>query len=247
MERVWTMACQKGSNAVVIGYDEGSIMIKLGREEPAMSMDSNGKIIWAKHAEIQQANIKSVQESDMKDGERIPLTIKDMGPSEIYPQTIAHNPNGRFVVVCGDGEYIVYTAMALRNKTFGQALDFVWSNDSAVYAIRENSSMVKIFKNFKETKSFKPDFGAEAIFGGQLLGVRTVSSLSFYDWDSTKLVRRIEILPKHVIWNEGGELVCIATEESFFILKYSSEALENAGEPTDDGIIFSFNNCLFNQ
>ncbi|CAD5116337.1 DgyrCDS5237 [Dimorphilus gyrociliatus] len=240
MERVWTMACQRGSNAVVIGYDEGSIMIKLGREEPAMSMDANGKIIWAKHAEIQQANIKSVQGSDMKDGERIPLTIKDMGPSEIYPQTIAHNPNGRFVVVCGDGEYIVYTAMALRNKTFGQALDFVWSNDSTVYAIRESSSMVKIFKNFKETKNFKPDFGAEAIFGGQLLGVKTVSSLSFYDWDSTNLVRRIEIMPKHVIWNEGGELVCIATEESFYILKFCTEALENGAEPTDDGVEEAF-------
>lgn len=29
------------------------------------------------------------------------------------------------------------------------------------YAIRESSSLVKIFKNFKEKKSFKPDFGAE--------------------------------------------------------------------------------------
>lgn len=29
------------------------------------------------------------------------------------------------------------------------------------YAIRESNSVVKIFKNFKEKKSFKPDFGAE--------------------------------------------------------------------------------------
>lgn len=35
-------------------------MIKLGREEPAMSMDSSGKIIWAKHSEIQQANLKAL-------------------------------------------------------------------------------------------------------------------------------------------------------------------------------------------
>jgi len=67
----------------------------------------------------------------------------------------------RFVVVCGDGEYIVYTAMALRNKSFGQAQEFVWSHDSSQYAIREGSSTVQIFKNFKEQKSFKPDFGAE--------------------------------------------------------------------------------------
>jgi coatomer subunit beta' len=32
---------------------------------------------------------------------------------------------GRFVVVCGDGEYNIYTAMALRNKSFGSVQEFV--------------------------------------------------------------------------------------------------------------------------
>lgn len=95
------------------------------------------------------------------------------------------------------------------------------------YAIRESNSVVKIFKNFKEKKSFKPDFGAESecylfmthfenlcngseylsvislcpfkgIYGGFLLGVRSVNGLAFYDWDNTELIRRIEIQPKHV-------------------------------------------------
>jgi len=44
----------------VIGYDEGTIMVKIGREEPVASMDNSGKIIWAKHNEIQTVNIKSV-------------------------------------------------------------------------------------------------------------------------------------------------------------------------------------------
>ncbi len=29
------------------------------------------------------------------------------------------------------------------------------------YAITEGNSMVKMFKNFKQKKAFKPDFGAE--------------------------------------------------------------------------------------
>lgn len=45
---------------VVIGYDEGTIMVKIGREEPVASMDNSGKIIWAKHNEIQTVNIRSV-------------------------------------------------------------------------------------------------------------------------------------------------------------------------------------------
>lgn len=140
-------------------------------------MDTNGKIIWAKHSEIQQANLKAMGDAEIKDGERLPLAVKDMGSCEIYPQTIQHNPNGRyaythtrpfdcfspprnrqtrapqmlafgsqirwiynnlfvfvctrFVVVCGDGEYIIYTAMALRNKSFGSAQEFVWAHDSS--------------------------------------------------------------------------------------------------------------------
>jgi coatomer subunit beta' len=60
LERVWTIGYIKGSNRVAIGYDEGTIMIKIGREEPVASMDGSGKIIWAKHNEIQTVNVKAV-------------------------------------------------------------------------------------------------------------------------------------------------------------------------------------------
>ncbi|PNF39618.1 Coatomer subunit beta' [Cryptotermes secundus] len=247
LERVWTIACMRGSNSVALGYDEGSIMVKVGREEPAVSMDaSGGKIIWARHSEVQQANLKAMGEgAEIKDGERLPLAVKDMGSCDIYPQTIAHNPNGRFVVVCGDGEYIIYTAMVLRNKAYGSAQEFVWAQDSSEYATREGNSTVKVFKNFKEKKAFKPEFGAEGIFGGFLLGVRSGTGLAFYDWETLELVRRIDIQPRHVFWSESGELVCLATEESYFILRYDSSVVARAQETkeglTEDGIEEAFN------
>lgn len=52
--------CYYTLHRIVIGYDEGTIMVKIGREEPVASMDNSGKIIWAKHNEIQTVNIKSV-------------------------------------------------------------------------------------------------------------------------------------------------------------------------------------------
>lgn len=70
------------------------------------------------------------EEIETKDGERLVLPVKELGSCEVYPQTLKHNPNGRFVVVCGDGEYIIYTALAWRNKSFGSALEFVWASDS---------------------------------------------------------------------------------------------------------------------
>ncbi len=59
MERVWAICYLRGSNDVGLGYDEGTIVIKLGREEPAVSMDNTGKIVWARHNEIQTTNVKS--------------------------------------------------------------------------------------------------------------------------------------------------------------------------------------------
>ncbi|XP_074594925.1 coatomer subunit beta' [Brevipalpus obovatus] len=246
LERVWTIACLKGSNSVAIGFDEGSIIISLGREEPAMSMDGSGKIVFARHSELQQANLKALGDSEeVKDGYVLPLNIKEMGSCEIYPQTISHNSNGRFVVVCGDGEYIIYTALSLRNKSFGSALEFVWALDSSEYAVRESNTTVKLFKNFKEKSSFKPDYGADGIFGGHLLGVKSLAGLAFYEWDSLEIIRRIEIQPKNVFWADNGDLVAIATEDSFFILRYRPENVMRAKESreeliTEDGIDDAF-------
>ncbi|XP_046850429.1 coatomer subunit beta'-like [Xenia sp. Carnegie-2017] len=243
LERVWTISMMKGSNNVALGYDEGSMIVKLGREEPAMSMDSNGKIIFAKHSEISQANLKNLADYEIKDGEKIPLAIKDMGSCEIFPQTLCHNPNGRFVVACGDGEYIIYTAMALRNKSFGNAMEFIWASDSSEYAIRDGNK-ISIYKNFKERKSFKPDYGAENIFGGNLIGVRSTAGLSFYDWENIELIRRIDITAKSVHWSDSGELCAIAADDTIYILKYNpdkvQEAMENKDEISEDGVEDAF-------
>ncbi|KAF6163025.1 hypothetical protein GIB67_021174 [Kingdonia uniflora] len=80
-------------------------------------MDSSGKIIWAKHNEIQTVNIRSVgADFEAIDGERLPLAVKELGSCDLYLQSLRHNPNGKFVVICGDGEYIIYTALAWRNR-----------------------------------------------------------------------------------------------------------------------------------
>ncbi len=62
-----------------------------------MSMDpSSGKIVWAKHCEIQQVNLKQLaNDQQLQDGEKVPLNVKELGSCEIYPQTLSHSPNGR--------------------------------------------------------------------------------------------------------------------------------------------------------
>lgn len=48
-----------------------------------------------------------------------------------------------------------------------------------------------------------------------MLGVRSVSGLAFYDWDSTELIRRIEITPKNVSYYTSGNKV---VEGTMFLL-----------------------------
>nr|CAG8554296.1 10880_t:CDS:10 [Entrophospora candida] len=241
LERVWTVAYQKGNNSVAFGYDDGAVCIKLGREQPAVSMDNSGKIIWAKHNEIQTANIKA--DDNFKDGERLPLPVKDLGSCEVYPQTLQHSPNGRFVVVCGDGEYIIYTALAWRNKGFGNGLEFVWALDSN----EESTTKIKLYKNFKERpNALKLNFSAEGIFGGTLLGVKSSSFLNLHDWETGLLVRRIAIVPKNVnvYWSDIGDLVTIACEDSFYVLRFNRQAyqqfIEDGNEVGEEGVEQAF-------
>lgn len=200
LERAWCIAYQRGRQEIAMGFDDGAVVIKMGREEPAASMDGSGKLIWSRHTEILSTVVKP-SDATLKDGSPMTLPSKDLGNCEIYPQLLSHSPNGRFVAVCGDGEYILYTALAWRNKAFGKALDFAWGSkaNGNDYAIRESSHTVKLFKNFKEKNdSLNFGFDADGLTGGILLGVKGQGGISFFDWETNALVRRIEVDPQNV-------------------------------------------------
>lgn len=223
MERVWSMAALPSSNKIAIGYDDGTVMIRIGQEEPVVSMDSSGKIIWARNHEIQFVNVLRIGKKNLSDGEILPVAPDDLGSVEFYPNVVQHNKNGQLVAACGDGEYTIYTALKLKNKTFGQALDFVWSDRSDVYATREASSKVKIFHEFKEFKTVRPNSTPTMIFGGHLLGMRSNEFIDFYDWNNGHIIRRIEVVPKQVYWSESGSLVALVCDDNYYVLLYNEE------------------------
>ncbi|VAI45381.1 unnamed protein product [Triticum turgidum subsp. durum] len=223
LERVWALGYMKGSRRIVIGYDEGTIMIKIGREVPVASMDNSGKIIWAKHNEIQTVNIKTVGAgNEIADGERLPLAVKELGSCDLYPQT----------------------ALAWRNRSFGSALEFAWSSDGE-YAVRESTSRIKIYsKNFQERKSIRPTFSVERVFGGVLLAMCTNDFICFYDWADCRLIRRIDVNVKNLYWADSGDLVTVASDTSFYILKYNrdvvSSHLDGGGSVGEEGVEDAF-------
>ncbi|KAJ2633508.1 Coatomer subunit beta' [Coemansia sp. RSA 1290] len=248
MNRVWAIGYSQHSKTVALGHEDGVMVLSLGRDDPAVSMDATGRIIWARHNEIRSANIKASMDAGLADGERMSLAVKDMGSCDMYPHGLRHSPNGRFVVVCGDGEYIIYTALAWRNKSFGSGQEVVWAQNSNEYAVRESESSIHLFRNFKERPHAPSSalanlgYAAQEIFGGSLLGVRSSSgTLTLYDWESELIVRRIDVEARAVHWNEGGELFAVTTDDSFFVLRFNRDAFQahvqqTGGQTGDEGI-----------
>jgi coatomer subunit beta' len=250
MERAWALAASPESNKLVIGFDEGCVCIELGSDDPVASMDTTGKVVWATNNEIKTASLRGLVgtgEDALPDGERLPVVPRDMGACELFPQMLQHNCNGRFIAVCGDGEFIIYTAQALRNKAFGQALDFVWSGSgTGDYAIRETVNRVKVFKNFVESQTIVPaTAAAEGLFGGQMIGVKGGDgSVLFYDWDSGQFVQKIDAAAKQVYWSDSGNMVLLACEDAAYVLAHNQEvtaqAIQTGNISLEDGIVGSF-------
>lgn len=247
LERAWCISCKRGTNTIALGYDDGTVLLKMGREVPAASMDYTGKIIFARQTDVFTANVRATLESGaspLPDGEPISLAKRELGTSEVYPQIMEHGDKGRFCAVSGDGQWTIYDAVGWRSKAFGNGLEFVWGPGKGQYAVRETNSKIKIFNDFNETLSFRTDFNAEGIFGGWLIGIKSNEFLCFYDWRHGFLVKQIDISPKGIYWNESGELVGIAAENSFFILKFNKTlvtAAIDSGQPIpEDGIEDAF-------
>lgn len=248
LERAWCIGILPKSNVIAAGFDSGFVIIKLGSEEPLFSMDSNNKLIYAKNSEVYQSVIKPSSSEGLKDGESLNLQQRDLGSIEIFPQTLNHSPNGRYAAVCGDGEYIVYTALAWRSKSYGSALDFVWnSHDSSAacpFAIRESGVSVKIFKNFQEYLTLDLIYQADKIFTGSLLGVKLEGCISFYDWEHGKLVRRVDLDDDiiDVIWSDNGELLAIVTTSNLGEISSTVGVKKN-----NETYFLSYNHELFEE
>ncbi|KAG1811654.1 coatomer WD associated region-domain-containing protein [Suillus variegatus] len=246
LERAWCVSLRRDANEVAVGFDEGVVVIKVCF--PTYSMDPSGKLIYTKNQIVLSGNLATLSDTATADGNRIPLSIKEIGTTEIFATALLHSPNGRFVTVVGDGEYIIYTALAWRNKAFGTGTGFAWAGDSNTYAVLESKVKLRVFKNFKERGGAgmkgAGSWAVDAIYGGPVLGARGKGFVIFWDWESEDIVRRIDVDAKNIFWSTTGTLVAIVSDDSYYILKFDRDAynskLEEGAEITDEGVEEAF-------
>lgn len=231
MGRVWGLACDLASNVVAVATDEGTIALKLGSDKPVASMHG-GRIVVARANEVRSTNIRLCSQSFV-DGEQIAAPFKEMGQCEVFAQKLMHHPNGRLLAICGDGEYVIYTSQALRSKAFGKAVDFAWSS-SGEYATKEETGRIIVHRNDEELVSMSPPFPVDEMFGGQLLALKSTDFVCFYSWNELRLVRRIDVTPHGIHWNESGTEVILACTDAFYSLRYDADAVVAAFADTSN-------------
>mgnify|MGYP001571878758 CR=1 FL=1 len=245
MNRAWTISCRGKTNRVAVGYDNGLVVLRIGKEEPVMSMDSQGKILVTQNNDVLRMDVRHglSDQKEIADGEQMSLVAKEVGTCEAAPQRLLHGPSGQFIAVLTEGEYSVNSALAWRPRSFGQAIAFAWGNESGTYAILENSTTLKTFKQFKVKDTKRLAAPADQLFSGSVLGVRDEGGVVFYDWESLQVVRRIHEHPREVVWSDSNELVALACD-TCFVLKYNVVGVQQhfaaAGTTSDDGLDIAF-------
>lgn len=206
LERLWAISVaplhdEHVGMEVAVGGDLGLHILRLGKTDPVVSLDAlNGKLAWAKgHTLLTSPIIRSEtsigeQPRDLVGG-IVQLSPKELGQSDIYPTGISYAPNGRWIAVWGDGQYVVYSAVAWRNKTFGRTTDFSWSASGNDYVVRDVSSAdsISVSNNFGDLWSVKLEATVQQVKGGELIAALTADAVYFLDWQSGELVRAIEV------------------------------------------------------
>ena len=243
--RIWSIGMKKDSTIIAVGYDMGSMIFKLSKETPVITMDHNGNVIWCGNNDTVFSARVSKSVKTTSDG--LPVVLineRELSVSDITPQKIEYNSNGGFVSVSDRDQYIVYTSRGWRSRSFGQASGFAWSTEIQRYATQKGSKRILLYYGFKEEKMFKCDFEIKQLFSGALLGVKGDRFIQFYDWIYGKLICHINIDVKQVVWSSNGSQVSISSSKSAFILDYNSgrvcSVVENEAKISSDGISKAF-------
>ncbi|EAY05064.1 WD repeat protein, putative [Trichomonas vaginalis G3] len=239
-KRMWSLAFSNNLPFFAIGCDDGLSVYKFTMDGIPMSLDSSGKIIVSHTSEIVTANLKELQ--NLSDNSELQLVYKDALTTDFQPEYMKHSPNGKFVYICGSGEYVIYSTLGFRNKAYGNGKMVAWSSNSTDFAVLTENGDVEIHLGNDEPKLIKNSY-ATNIFGGYLLGIQNSSSLTFYDWKSNEIIRKIEIEAEDVIW-DGQRKIAIRTKDTIFVLSFNSDysllESEQTGYSDSFSILFTY-------
>lgn len=248
MERAWGLAGSRGHNAIGIAFDSGSVVFQLGRGDPCASLDTvQGRLVWSRARGSGSASghgneiltgmvrLLDVEGRPVRipaDAEVIPLTPKELGTSDVFPQNLLHSPDGRLVAVWGDGEYVIYSTIGWRNRAFGKGQEVAWAAPGGdVFGTRDAGGRVYLNRvSAHDQGQLLPGISdCDHVFGGPLLGISAsnASTLTFYDWTGQFLIRTIDVSAIAVSWSLDFSFVAILTESACYVLSINAGVIKS--------------------
>ena len=238
---IWDISSQYQNNMIGMGCDEATIVFQMGSDQPLATFSSSqSKIIYSQQNNIFSINLKQITH-ECKDGEIINIPPKQLGSSEIYPTYIGYSPNGRYFSILSEKEFIISTSGVYRSSCVGPCSDISWNeNDSFV---TKEGNTVKIYQDLKEIKSFRPGFVFDGVFGGPLFAVKTEDSIYLYDCENTIFIRKIDVVPKKIIWNDNKTKVALICDDGTFILEVNVSEIERYIDTIVEGGKADENGC----
>lgn len=216
--KIWSIA--GGASDFAIGTDSGTFVNYLGGDKPLVSMHGS-KVVMVKGFGIWSANL---QGGDMR----------QIGSCEFYPQSVSWHPNGRFVAVCGEEEYVVYTGQGMKSKTFGRGSHLAWS-PTGDYATLSDLQ-VTVYRDFAQLWTFQAKEGTFKLIGGHLLAMVSKQGIDFYTWTDRTLVQTFGWPVDNVWWNQSGSWLAFSHLTTFYLSECDlslAEAGNNTAFKTD--------------
>jgi len=230
---VWDVGVQRNNNVVGFGCEEAAVVVQMGSEEPLVTFNHHqSKIIYGVQNNLFSLNLKQVTH-ETKDGEVITIPPKQLGSSEVFPNKVHYSPNGRYFSILSDQEFIISTSGVYRASCVGNCSDISW-NEGDSFVIKDGNS-VKIYNNLKEAKSFKPGFSFDGVFGGPLFAIKTDEAIFLYDVENIIFIRKIDVVPNKIIWNEKKNKMALLCEDTMYILEVNYNKIEEYISRIEEG------------
>ncbi|UKK00275.2 coatomer complex subunit beta [Theileria orientalis] len=219
---LWHVATNNSDTA--LASDSGTYVLELAGGKPLASMHSN-KLLMVKSSDILTCNLTTLMgTSNLDTSQPLNLSLRSIGSSEFFPQDVSYHPNGRFICLCGDSEYIIYTSQGMKSKTFGRASQFVWSfeGDYATY----DGFEVSVYSEFTLKEKLE-GVNVKKIHGGRLLGISTETDISFYTWSPCELVKQFSVAVDEVYWHPTDCTVALTSHIATFIFVHNLDGLNS--------------------
>ena len=245
--KAWFISSIPKSNVVALGFDSGTVLLKLGSEKPVVDMNRNGYVIIAQNTSIKKFHIKSQKNQTLNDGDSLNISTAQASSVDLPLDKILFSPNGSYVATVNVArkEYSIRQPRSWTNMKFGTSLDFCWKAGSSHYALLDPSNTISVFNPKAKVQnklfSFTPSFPIKALFGGPLIAAVGETAVVLYDWEQGRLITSLGGTADLIYWNSDPNftLVTIIAKDKFFILRYHSDVVQQAmsmNKSTESGI-----------